>query len=288
MVNGQRARIGLLATIAVLSTARIALGQATLDERAREALKACTMGKVDQGIELLADLYADTGDATAIFNQGRCYQQNDLPDKAISRFKEYLRVAKSQVQERRRQAQRYIEELQAEMNSKPQGHGTPPPPRAAAAEQSAAAPPPPRPADHPPIAAPPVLGPPVVTATAEPPAEPHHGLRIAGAAAGAVALTATAAGVFFSLRVRSLGNDLEHAGNGAPLSYEDAKSKWDAGKSAQALQWVGYGVAVAAAGAAVTLFVLGSQGSGPAESHALAFAPLLDPTTVGGSLRVHF
>jgi hypothetical protein len=32
--------------------------------------------------------------ATAVYNQGRCYQQNNRWEQAISRFREYLRKAK--------------------------------------------------------------------------------------------------------------------------------------------------------------------------------------------------
>ena len=254
---------------------------AQVDKRAVEAKKACSSNQVQRGIELLADYYAETGDPLAIFNQGRCYQQNGMPKEALNRFREYLRKARNERAADRREAQGYIKELEAELERAASAPPKPPEP----APTPAPAPPPPVTEAPAPIAAPPPV---VVAPPAPPPREEGHGLRTAGIVVGVVAVAATAAGVFFSMRVKSLSDQVEQAGHGKPvLSYADANSKLDAGKSAQTLQWVSYGAALAAAATAVTLFVLdGHSSSG--EAHALAFTPILHPTTVGGSFQLHF
>jgi hypothetical protein len=58
------------------------------------ARKACATGDFRRGIELLADLYLRTDDATYVYNQGRCYEQNHQWVSAIDRFREYLRKGK--------------------------------------------------------------------------------------------------------------------------------------------------------------------------------------------------
>jgi hypothetical protein len=47
-----------------------------IDARERQAKRACMLGDTKKGVEILTDLYLDTSDATYIFNQGRCYEQN--------------------------------------------------------------------------------------------------------------------------------------------------------------------------------------------------------------------
>src|SRR6185503_1526342 len=80
-----------LAALALLAT--VGSARAQQDPRELEAKKACLANKPDRGIELLAELYAETNEATYIYNQGRCYQQNGRSADALIRFREYLRKA---------------------------------------------------------------------------------------------------------------------------------------------------------------------------------------------------
>ena len=64
------------------------------DPRALAARQACAAGRVEQGIELLAEIVAATGDSDAVYNQARCYEQNGRPQEALARFREYLRTSK--------------------------------------------------------------------------------------------------------------------------------------------------------------------------------------------------
>jgi len=72
------------------------LSKAAKERAAKEkaAKKACAKGDFAKGVDLLADLYVDTNDLMWVYNQGRCYQQNNRWEQAISRFREYLRKAK--------------------------------------------------------------------------------------------------------------------------------------------------------------------------------------------------
>jgi hypothetical protein len=63
------------------------------ESREREARKACLAGDYAKGVAILSDLFLDTKQATYIFNQGRCYQQNERFDEAIRCFREYLRTS---------------------------------------------------------------------------------------------------------------------------------------------------------------------------------------------------
>ncbi len=68
---------------------------ASPDEQERAARKACLLGDVRKGTEILADLYLDTKNPTHIYNQGRCFEQNGQNEQAILRFREYLRKAEN-------------------------------------------------------------------------------------------------------------------------------------------------------------------------------------------------
>src|SRR5678816_3418989 len=46
------------------------------EAREREARKACFTGNVDRGVEILVDLYGETGHPNYIYNQARCLERN--------------------------------------------------------------------------------------------------------------------------------------------------------------------------------------------------------------------
>jgi hypothetical protein len=83
-----------LAGAVLLLAAPSAMG-ASIESRERAAKKACLVGDVDKGAEILADLYVDTNDVGFIYNQARCFEQNGKNAQSALRFKEYLRKAKN-------------------------------------------------------------------------------------------------------------------------------------------------------------------------------------------------
>lgn len=83
-----------------------------------QAHKACLSGQTDKGIAILAELYATKRKANYIYNQARCYQQNDRPAEAISRFREYLRVAGKISAKEGDEVEKQIAECQAMLSEK--------------------------------------------------------------------------------------------------------------------------------------------------------------------------
>ena len=65
------------------------------DAKERKARFECSAGNPAEGVRLLAELWVATGDATWLYNQGRCYEQNGQNNLAATRFREYLRKAEN-------------------------------------------------------------------------------------------------------------------------------------------------------------------------------------------------
>jgi tetratricopeptide (TPR) repeat protein len=114
-------RTGGFATAALLVLAATAgpVRAQERDPRELEAKTACLAGRTDRGIELLAELYAETNDPTYIYNQGRCYQQTGKPREALTRFREYLRKAPTASAEDKALVQGYIAELEEQIKTTP-------------------------------------------------------------------------------------------------------------------------------------------------------------------------
>lgn len=66
-------------------------------------------------MDILADLYVETNNPTYIFNQGRCYQQNEKYDGAVGRFREYLRKDLKLPANERVVVDQYIKECESQI-----------------------------------------------------------------------------------------------------------------------------------------------------------------------------
>jgi tetratricopeptide (TPR) repeat protein len=88
------------------------------EAKEKAAKKACLTGKPDKGVELLTDLFIESNDANYIFNQGRCFEQNNRYEDAIGRFREYLRKAKDASAADRADADKHIAECRALLKEK--------------------------------------------------------------------------------------------------------------------------------------------------------------------------
>ncbi len=84
----------------------------TPESKERAARKACLLGDVAKGTEILADLYLDTKNPTHIYNQGRCFEQNGQNEQAILRFREYLRKTEHLPADEVAKVEKKIAELQ--------------------------------------------------------------------------------------------------------------------------------------------------------------------------------
>jgi hypothetical protein len=265
--------VAFLAVLATLhSSVRYAEASSRSDKRpAREkaAKKACITGDVRKGIDLLGDLFVETNDATYVYNQGRCFEQNHRWDDAIDRFKEYLRK---------------VPDLRATEKADVEGHIS-----GCEVEQAKLAPPsaaplaPPAPAPSPAAAAPPPPSKSTVSlvATPTPPAvEQHSGsrLRTAGIVTASVGVLALAGGLVCNLQANSLATDLSGP------TYDRGKASTR--DTYMALGWVGYGVGAAALATGATLFFLGGRSGAMAEtSTAVSIVPAFAPGLASLSLR---
>src|ERR1019366_5285996 len=81
----------------------------------KAAKKACATGDFAKGVDLLADLFVDTNDFLWVYNQARCYQQNNRWEQVISRFREYLRKAKDISESDRADTERQIADCEQSM-----------------------------------------------------------------------------------------------------------------------------------------------------------------------------
>jgi hypothetical protein len=248
-----RRRLLLPAALAIAVLPAIARAQQ--DPRETEAKKACLANRPDRGIELLAELYAETNDATYIYNQGRCYQQNGRSADAVIRFREYLRKATGIAAGEKAEVERSIAELEDQQRKA----------QAAAAAQSAA----------------------VITAPA--PARDDHDaqrerrLRIGGIVSAAIGAAAIAGGAYMGYRAKQLSDEVSADARKGMFS----QSKYDDGERAETLQWVAYGVGVVAIVSGAALYVFGIDRGGDTGATVTAM-PVVGPGGGGASLRITF
>jgi hypothetical protein len=127
-------RIVVVAVVALtsLALARGAAAAEGREAREREARKACFTGNVDRGVEILVDLYGETGHPNYIYNQARCFERNGKYDQALLSYEDYLRKARDVGTAERAEVDKAIAELRTKVGnvSPPSGPVTTPPPGA--------------------------------------------------------------------------------------------------------------------------------------------------------------
>lgn len=220
---------------------------------AEEARIACLAGDWQKGVRLLAEVYVATKEPTWLYNQGRCYQQSNQGPMAITRFRDYLRVAPPE-SPLVAKAKAYIAEIEGDMK-----------------KNEPAPAPAPAPAPGPTIVVQPapvqVTTMPAAVVTSPSPAEAPP-QRSFAARAATVSLLGVGAlglglGVFSSLKVSSLQSEAQSGS--VPADQLDAHRS-EASRY-ETLQWVGYGVGAAAlVGAGVVYGLSGRRGSDAAAS----------------------
>jgi tetratricopeptide (TPR) repeat protein len=210
--------------------------------REKAAQKACALGDYEKGVDILADLLVGTDDPNYVFNQGRCYQQNNRWEQAIARFREYLRKDDNLSDTDKAAAERHIRECEASL------------PKATEATQPPAVlPPPATSVEAPtPAPAPQPVKPDVSTKSAPPPSDGSQGkgLRTAGIICAAVGLAAVGTGVGLALKTQSMSSDADKNG-GTTQAQENLR------KSLESWGWVSYGVGAAAIATGAVLYIVG-------------------------------
>lgn len=213
-----------------------------------KAKRACAAGRVEEGVEILAGLYADTGDVNYVYNQGRCYQQNGRADQALNRFREYLRRATAASPEERREVQGFIDELERQRE-----RTASPAPERTATEEGARA----------------------------------GRLRTTGVVLAVVGAAALGTGVALSLKVRSSEREVErYVRETEP--YADPQvvaGKMRSGGRLETFQWVAYGTGVAALAGGVSCYLLGQR---PAQEGRVAWTVVPAAHGLTSTMRVRF
>jgi hypothetical protein len=239
------------------------------DPREAEAQALCLMAEVDRGLSLLTKMYLETLDPLHVFNQARCLQQNGRTEAAIGRFREYLRLERSEESEARADAERHIRELEA-------GRAVLPPGRSPEAVRA----PPSKQGLGPGGLASPDLRPPEDAASRRP------ALRTAAAIGGLTGALLMGAGVVLSLHVQSLEKEAEALARNENIVDPAQRLR---GRRAQTWQWVGYAGGSLALGGAAVAYLFSRNGRGTDRPGASAEAGvLLRASTAGALLRVQF
>jgi hypothetical protein len=227
----------------------VARAQEARDARELQAKEACLGGHPDKGIELLAQLYAETNDPTYIYNQGRCFEQNGRTTDAITRFREYLRKAQNLGPDEKTDLQKRIDDLEGQS----------------------------RPAVVP---APAAAGPVTMTSgapRADETGPSAHAYKVAGVVAGGIGVVSVAFGVVMGLRARSLSNEVTNDAKMGSFS----QSEYNDGRSAERYEIIGYSVGAAALLGGGFLYFWGVQ-----QGHESSGSPPLTAWFAPGDARI--
>jgi hypothetical protein len=239
------ALIGLLTTFAPAGQAQPTEASAQLESRHREAEAACSSGRLEEGVGILSELFAQTDDGNYIFNQARCYQQNGRKAEALARFQMYLQRSDADPAAAAR-ARQYTLELQ------------PLPPT----DSVSSRPEEPDSAEASPIG---------------------RTLRVAGLWTSGAGLAALAGATIFGMsttRYEKEGRDyVTMTMNPDPVRVNAINER---GRRAEVLQWVCLGVGATAVSTGALLYYLGLRAASRPESTALHLSPL--PLRAGGGL----
>jgi hypothetical protein len=228
------------------------------EAREREARKACFTGNVDRGVEILVDLYGETGHPNYIYNQARCFERNGKYDQALLSYEDYLRKAKDLGDPERAQVEKSIAELRAKVASAPTSDGG----QATAPALLAPALDAPGPAanSNPAEAAlTPSGGGDKVTRDADWPWQRKMGVASLVVAGGALAVGI--AGTVLRHGRDGDFNDVCTVVDGEPMprivgTGPDCRGQHDAVKAAERMMWIGYAGAGVFTAAGVTLLLL--------------------------------
>ena len=244
---------------------------ASRESKERAARKACLTGDAIKGVEILVDLFIETGDLTYIYNQGRCFEQNRRYEDAIGHFREYLVKGKKLSAEERSDAEKHIAICQSYLGKVETTQPVPAP-----ATQ-------PVPATRSEVEPQVAMQPAVSTIAPKPqvaPGSSGSALRISGVVAASVGGAALITGVILNIKVNSIASDLEQ-----PLNY--TRSTDSTRKDYKTLGWVSYGVGAACVATGAVLYYLGWQ-KGRSSHVEVAVIPTFASGTAGAVLTGAF
>lgn len=259
--------------ISVLLGARIGRAE-SVDAKERRARTACLGGDYTKGVQLLSELFVATLDATFIYDQGRCFQQNRRYEDAIARFQEYLRAERKLTKSAKGEAQKHIDECK-ELLASERIHSSQ---STTAAATAPVAPAPVAPTATAPVAV--VTPPPASPVQPNPSAtsDPGSGLRVAGIVTASAGGAALLAGIIFNIKANSLATDIEKTNGYSPSKVDDRKNYETWG-------WIGYGAGAAFVATGAVLYVLGSRS---ANEPSVAVVPVCAREYAGAAVKGRF
>jgi hypothetical protein len=272
--------------LAILSVGFLASGPVSAakpKDQDRVAKTACLSGDYAKGVAILAELYVQTNDPNFLFNQGRCLEQNVKYVEAAERFREFLRKAPKLSDAEKAEVDKHIADCQAAM-AQTQPHGV------AATEPSQAAVPVPPPV-APAVAAAAPAESTVAQSSLATPADiapaPHPWQHTAKWVASGAAVVALGLGVVEYASYSGNNHDFnKNPACTAASTSNYCKNLSSSADTAQTWAIIGGGVALAAAGAAVWLW-LTDPSQPPATEHAgLGFSCV--PAVAGVSCQGRF
>jgi hypothetical protein len=246
------------------ATPRVALAAEDRESREREARRACFAGNVERGIELLVDLYGETGHPNYLYNQARCFERNGRYDQALLSYQDYLRKAKNIGAAERAEVEKAMADLRARPATPPQNEPRPvtPPPAGVGDGQAPALPE--RPPELLPPAAAPVSPAPLPAAADQEPAWRRPVAISALAAGGGMLVLGIVGHLLREGRAGDFNERCYHT-SGTAFSFDgnpDAtcQETYDGVQSAERLMWIGYVGAPVLAAAGLTLLLTGRHG----------------------------
>jgi hypothetical protein len=259
----------------IVGSAAAASAADSREAREREARKACFTGNVDRGVEILVDLYGETGHPNYIYNQARCFERNGKYDQALLSYEDYLRKAKDLGEDERAQVEKSMTELRAKVAAAPTAGGAAPSLLAPALDgpEPAAVPPP--------TEAPPVPAGNRDAADALWPWPRRAGVMSLVVAGGALALGVV--GTVLRHNRTADFNDSCTVVGGAPMpratgTGPDCRGQSDAINGAERMMWIGYVGAGAFAAAGTALLLLAPAATTASGAVARGCAPTLGGT----------
>jgi hypothetical protein len=225
--------IGSMAIVVLLVNATsVAQAQSSRNSRFAEARRACAAGQVERGIQLLADLIAENNDAAAVYHQARCYDDNGWPERALARYREFLRLSPRLSARGRDEVTASMARLEYAVAERMRQESS-----AATAEAQAA----------------PAATAGLATRSGSWRVPNRRELTVAAATVGAVAVVGS---VYFGLRAQGIERDIERQSRFQPVADAEFQRRYRLGKRAETWQVVSTVVAALALGQAAVLHFL--------------------------------
>jgi tetratricopeptide (TPR) repeat protein len=261
-----------LALVAILSLAA-PVSAAPVDTKGasrhyKKGLTEYNLGHFDAAVEEFEQAYALNPQPILLYNIAQSHRQLGHHERALFFYRRYLEGAPEA--KNRVDIEARMRELEESLKRENDVRTQPPPAPAAPQPVIVQLQPAPAPSNH-------VREESLRTSAPPAPVDQGRNLRIGGLVVAGVGVAAVATGLVFGLQAKSKGESVSSAGRFDP----DADS---AGRRAQTLQWVFYGVGVAALAAGATTYYFGlDSGDGR-----VSLAPAVSPDGLGATVRGGF